>query len=70
MMARKSYAIEELKGMSMRVAKDISGENRARTRATIAKTVLVLSRLCSGCVLTCVASSGLALSPFGRTSFE
>ncbi|KAK1570570.1 hypothetical protein Q3G72_003919 [Acer saccharum] len=40
MIASKSYAIEELKGMSMRVAKDICGENRARTRAAVAKTVL------------------------------
>ncbi|KAL5743320.1 hypothetical protein ACOSP7_026171 [Xanthoceras sorbifolium] len=45
MVARKSYAtIEELKGMSMGVAKDICGENRARygtTRAAgVAKTVL------------------------------
>ncbi|TXG70069.1 hypothetical protein EZV62_005004 [Acer yangbiense] len=41
MMARKSYAsIEELKGISMGVAKDICGENRARTRAGVAKTVL------------------------------
>ena len=39
-MARKSYVIEELKGMSMCVAKDICGENKARTRAAVAKTVL------------------------------
>ncbi|KAK0601060.1 hypothetical protein LWI29_020961 [Acer saccharum] len=44
MMVRKSYEIEELKGMSMCVAKDICGENRARTRAAVAKIVLVVKR--------------------------
>ncbi|KAJ4707078.1 Homeobox Hox-B3-like protein [Melia azedarach] len=42
MMARKSYAsIDELKGLSMGVTKDLCGENRGRTgRTGVGKTVL------------------------------